>query len=218
MSAAILLTGHVRDACQDHTHLLRIQNSCKNHYSACYTFICTWSTTERLTPSHSPARHIPRGVMPCLAQIYDAVNPDYVQIETQILTNDSRTWGASRVSVEGMKYHLSGMASCAAAAVRWKTSTPLLNTYRVRFERRFEPSISIWESTPSQGRITTHEKNACKANIDNVFWGVPRDVELLLQTWFQDAESFVTPPRRAVQPGAQHVPCCQTVRIGRATA
>jgi hypothetical protein len=189
---ALLLTGHLRDACDNFSHIVYALAECRRQHGHCGAFLCTWTTTERLTPSHGAARHIPVDALPCVARLHRALQPISMQVQRQTLyngTRGARLWGSTRMSMQGVRHNLLAMASCARAATQWTDGAVL--SVRMRFERHFAPKASVWRSVRrKRGVITTAAAHACKANIDNVFWGDSRDVAMLLGAWVHNLSNI----------------------------
>ena len=102
------------------------------------------------------------------------------------------------MSRQGIRYNLRAMASCASAAVEWGAVTSM----RMRFERHFWPNVSIWGRVIRQpNTVTTAAYYACRANIDNVFWGDSQDVKALLQEWLRDLKRIETLQRHNPERG-----------------
>ena len=119
---ALLLTGHLRDACDNFSHIVHALAECRRQHGHCGAFLCTWTTTERLTPSHGAARHIPVDALPCVARLHRALQPISMQVQRQTLyngTRGARLWGSTRMSMQGVRHNLLAMASCARAATQW---------------------------------------------------------------------------------------------------
>ena len=79
---ALLLTGHLRDACDNFSHIVHALAECRRQHGHCGAFLCTWTTTERLTPSHGAARHIPVDALPCVARLHRALQPISMQVHS----------------------------------------------------------------------------------------------------------------------------------------
>ena len=141
MRAAILSTGHLRDACTGASFnaapLRRQLRLCEAAFGACDIFVHTWSTVDAATPR---ASHIP-GVSasgandswPCVAQLRAALRPTSLQVEVQRAPASlTRTWGNSgtphvgyvmnvhgvRAALDAMERHARGMGVRYAFAAR----------------------------------------------------------------------------------------------------
>ena len=73
-------------------------------------------------------------------------------------------------------------------------------TYRLRFEEAYAPSAEIWNYQVTNNTITTYASHACKANIDNVFWGPAQSMTRLLNTWSINLPKYSRSPIAADNP------------------
>lgn len=82
--ASIIISGHLRDACEDHTHLLAFKRACEQSYDVCNVFICTWTTVDVRSNISSSG---------CLHNISSALMPVGMLVDSQG-TPSARKWVA----------------------------------------------------------------------------------------------------------------------------
>ena len=175
--ASIIISGHLRDACEDHTHLLAFKRACEQSYDVCNVFICTWTTVDVRSNISSSG---------CLHNISSALMPVGMLVDSQGKPS-ARKWGRTGVSFSDVENMIRLLRECSALSLKWRA--PASQTYRLRFDRNKSPSLEVLKHA-RQDVVSTYAHFACKANIDNVFWGTPEAMDRLLSTWYLNARNY----------------------------
>ena len=150
-----------------------------------------WHTSSRRF------QNTPKPSWNCLNRIARDLSPDALYVGSQEMNESSLRWGRSPVSFAGFRHNVEAMRSCSGISQHRRVQ----RTYRLRFEKRYIPSPSIWMRTATAAStITTFAPVACGANVDNVFWGAPDAMHRLIQTWYSNVDKYSKHPSTAHNP------------------
>ena len=191
---AIVISGHLRDACQNHTHLNKMLHDCETHRKPCQLFLCTWSLTYP-EQTHHQANGQPTPSWECIHRLMRDLNPTSVIVDSQTPISNQK-WGRSLVNTDGYQYAIDSLNRCNDLSTRRVFHA----TYRLRFEEAYAPSAEIWNYQVTNNTIRTYASHACKANIDNVFWGPAQSMTRLLNTWSINLPKYSRSPIAADNP------------------
>ena len=129
MPAALLATGHLRDACASGTSfnaapLRRQLRLCEAAFGACDLFVHTWSTVDAATPRASHVQGVAAGgasndSWPCVTQLRKALRPTSLQVEVQRAPASlTGTWGNSGTPHVGYVMNAHGVGAALDAMER----------------------------------------------------------------------------------------------------
>ena len=96
-----------------------------------------WHTSSRRF------QNTPKPSWNCLNRIARDLSPDALYVGSQEMNESSLRWGRSPVSFAGFRHNVEAMRSCSGISQHRRVQ----RTYRLRFEKKYIPSPSIWMRT-----------------------------------------------------------------------
>lgn len=183
--AALLVTGHLRDACHDWDHLKLQVSQCKQSFVSCDVYICTWNTSDVRTYHKWQVQA--DDAYACAQTIAQDIEAVTLQIDRQLTPRETQArWSGTNIPIVGVEYNARALASCALHAARHHAHDACYSAmFRLRAEKRFValnqtvrfdvPTVNaneIWVNAPVGMRFT---------NIDNALWGDFENMLMLLQ-------------------------------------
>ena len=189
IAAAILLSGHVRDACDGGAWALHEQVArCRAVFARCDVFLHTWERRDSTSAAAAPSWN-------CVGNLVHWLSPAAVAVQRQELgaLNRSRQWRASRLSYEGYRLNVAAMVAAAelmlqhAAQNRISYAVALrlrVDIGNARIQRLVNGTLSAtaWLSMrkAATSRPAVRELRSCSrvkrpgaAAADNCFWSAP---------------------------------------------
>lgn len=198
--AAVIISGHLRDACDDHEHLLRQRHDCMGVFAACDVFLCTWDTVQIPTKTwRNVSAYSTASAFTCSSTIAKALGASVLVIDTQHTdaTESNGTecgqqpcWGQTGVAIDGMRFMARSLATCAEQIVlhtESPTSTTYSEIFRIRPEKRHALSLEDWQSKmPTNSKAIVAKASSLFNSIDNAFWGNTKAMLTLLRAYKEE--------------------------------
>ncbi|KAL3903967.1 MAG: hypothetical protein SGPRY_011462 [Prymnesium sp.] len=215
--AAVLLSGHLREACDEGWWALVEQvGRCRDSFPrGCDVFLHTWHTTRPLL--HTPS-------LPCVSSLVRALAPAAVSVERQETSgfNMSRPWRASVRSYEAYRFNIAGMIG-AASLMRLHAAQRHIH-YSVALRLRTDIgsprivrlvngtlSLDAWRTLhrAASAPPSARELRSCSAikrpgaaGEDNCFWSAP--TEPLVDTLHALRDNFDALSQTPIRKGCLH--------------